>query len=87
VLAAEAVELFRYRANSAIGALASVLDGPDTLVFAGGIGENSPEVRRRVCDGLAFLGIALDDALNATHAPSISLAGSAARVRVIPTDE
>jgi acetate kinase len=87
VRAAEAIELFCYRARSAIGALAAVLGGLDTLVFAGGIGENSPEVRRRVCDGLAFLGIALDDALNATHEPSISLAGSGARVRVIPTDE
>jgi acetate kinase len=87
VRAAEAIELFCYRAKSAIGALAAVLGGLDTLVFAGGIGENSREVRRRVCDGLAFLGIAVDDALNATHAPSISLAGSAARVRVIPTDE
>ena len=85
--AAEAIELFCYRAKSAIGALAAVLGGLDTLVFAGGIGENSPEVRGRICDGLAFLGIALDDALNATHAPSISLAGGATRVRVIPTDE
>jgi acetate kinase len=85
--AAEAIELFCYRAKSAIGALAAALGGLDTLVFAGGIGENSSEVRRRICDGLGFLGIGVDEARNATHAPSISLVGATTRVRVIPTDE
>ena len=46
--------------KTAIGAFAAALGGLDTLVFSGGIGENSPEVRRRVCEGLGFLGIALD---------------------------
>src|SRR5262249_36855149 len=57
VRTAEAVELFCYRVRTGIGALAAALGGLETLVFAGGIGENAPEVRRRVCDGLGFLGI------------------------------
>ena len=72
VRAAEAVELFCYRAKTGIGALAAALGGLDTLVFAGGIGENSPEVRRRICDGLEFLGIAVDERRNAANAPLIS---------------
>jgi acetate kinase len=59
----------------------------DTLVFAGGIGENSPEVRRRICDGLAFLDIAVDEARNAANNPIISPADSRVAVHVIPTDE
>ena len=65
VRAAEAIDLFCYRVKSGIGALAAVLGGLDSLVFSGGIGENSPEVRRRACEGLEFLGIALDDGRNA----------------------
>ena len=58
VRAAEAIELFCYQAKKWIGSFAAVLGGLDILVFAGGIGENSPEIRRRICDGLGFLGIA-----------------------------
>ena len=87
VRAAEAVELFCYRAKTALGALAAALGGLDTLVFAGGIGENSPEVRRRICDGLEFLGITVDEDRNAASAPLISTEGGRVAVRVIPTDE
>jgi acetate kinase len=85
--AGEAVALFCYQVKKAIGSFAAVLGGLDTLVFAGGIGENSPEVRSRICDGLAFLGITLDDARNAANAPVISAEGSTLAVRVIRTDE
>jgi acetate kinase len=85
--AAEAIDLFCYRVKSGIGALAAVLGGLDTLVFSGGIGENSIEVRSRTCEGLEFLGIALDDGRNASGEPLISTDESPTRVRVIRTDE
>jgi len=87
VRAAEAVELFCYRAKTGLGALAAALGGLDTLVFAGGIGENSPEARRRISDGLEFLGIAVDERRNAANAPVISTDDGRVAVRVIPTDE
>jgi acetate kinase len=87
VRAAEAVELFCYRVKTGIGALSAVLGGLDSLVFSGGIGENSPEVRRRACDGLEYLGITLDEARNAAGAPLISTDTSPTQVRVIRTDE
>jgi acetate kinase len=86
-LAAEAVELFCYSARKWIGAMAAALGGLDTLVFSGGIGEHQAEVRRRVCNGLAFLGIELDPARNAKNADIITRDGTPATVRVIPTDE
>ena len=86
--AADAIAMFCYQAKKWIGSFAAALGGVDTLVFAGGIGENAAAVRRRICDGLGFLGIELDDAANARHAPRISAdSGSAAAVRVIRTDE
>ncbi len=85
--AADAVELFCYGARKWIGAFAAVLGGLDTLVFAGGIGENAPGVRARICDGLGFLGIDLEDTRNAGSAGVISSDGSRATVRVIRTDE
>ena len=87
VRAAEAVELFCYRAKTGLGALAAALGGLDTLVFAGGIGENSPEARRRICAGLEFLGIALDERRNEASAPLISTEDGRVAVRVIHTDE
>ena len=69
VRAAEAIDLFCYRVKTGIGALCAVLGGVDSLVFSGGIGENSAEIRRRTCEGLEFLGIALDDGRNASGAP------------------
>jgi acetate kinase len=87
VRAAEAVELFCYRTRTGLGALAAAIGGVDTLVFAGGIGENSPEIRRRICDGLEFLGIAVDERRNAANNKIISPADSKVAVHVIPTDE
>jgi acetate kinase len=87
VRAAEAVELFCYQTRKWIGAFAAVLGGLQTLVFAGGIGENTGEVRARVCSGLEFLGIELDEARNAVNAPVVSTEASPATVRVIRTDE
>src|SRR5439155_6540053 len=81
--AAEAVEIFCYQARKFIGALAAVLGGLDTLVFTGGIGENAAAVRERIAAGLGFLGVRLDPARNAGHAPVISVDGSAVAVRVI----
>jgi len=87
VRAAEAVGLFCYQVKKWIGSFAAALGGLDTLVFAGGIGENAPPVRARICDGLDFLGIELDETRNATHAPLISTDDCRAAVRVIRTDE
>ena len=87
IRAAEAVALFCYQIKKWIGAFAAALGGLDTLVFAGGIGENSSVVRSRICEGLGFLGIALDEIRNATGAPVVSADASRAEVRVIRTDE
>jgi acetate kinase len=87
VRAAEAVDLFCYRAKKYVGAYAAVLGGLDVLVFAGGIGEHAPEVRRRICDGLEFLGVILDDGSNEANAAVISKPESRVKVRVIETDE
>ena len=87
IRAAEAVALFCYQAKKWIGAFAAALGGVDTLVFAGGIGENAPLVRARICDGLGFLGIALSDSRNAETAALISSDASRVTVRVIRTDE
>ena len=85
--AAEAVDLFCYQAKKTIGSLASALRGLDTLVFSAGIGEQSPVIRARICDGLDFLGIVIDPARNDANAPVISKAGTPVTVRIIHTDE
>jgi acetate kinase len=85
--AADAIDVFCYQAKKWIGAFAAALGGIDTLVFAGGIGENAPEVRARICEGLEFLGIRLDAARNTAGAPIIATKGSTVVVRVIRTDE
>ncbi len=85
--AAQAVEMFCYHVRKHIGALVAVLEGLDTLVFTGGIGEQAAPVRRRVCRGLAYLGVRLDPALNESHAGTISAAASSCKVLVVPTDE
>jgi acetate kinase len=87
IRAAEAVDLFCYQAKKWIGAYAGALGGLDTLVFSGGIGESSPAVRARICDGLGFLGIELDGRRNAANSPLISRAAGPVAVRVIRTDE
>jgi acetate kinase len=85
--AAEAVALFCYQAKKWVGALAAALGGLDTLVFAGGIGENAPAVRAQICAGLDHLGVRLDEARNAANAAVISAAEGPVTVRVMPTDE
>jgi len=85
--AAEAVTLFCYQAKKWIGSFAAALGGLDTLVFSGGIGENCPSIRARICEGLGFLGIELSEARNAENAALISADASRAAVRVIRTDE
>ncbi len=87
VRAAEAVALFCYQAKKWIGSFAAALAGLDTFVFAGGIGENSPVVRARICDRLGFLGIRLDESRNTETAAVISTDASRVTVRVIHTDE
>lgn len=87
VRAAEAVALFCYQARKWIGALTAALGGLDTLVFAGGIGENSAEIRARICAGLEYLGIRIDPARNRAAAPVITAEDSPAAVRIIPTNE
>ncbi len=87
VRAAEAVELFCYQARKWIGAYSAALGGLDTLVFSGGIGENSAVVRARICSGLGFLGIEIDASRNAAHQDIISVDGGRTMVCVIPTNE
>ncbi len=87
VRAAEAVALFCYQAKKWIGSFAAALGGLDTLVFAGGIGENAPPVRARICKELNFLGLEIDPKRNARNAPVISTKHSRVTVRVIRTDE
>jgi acetate kinase len=87
VRAAEAVDLFCYQAKKWIGSFAAALGGLETLVFSGGIGENAPLIRERICDGLGFLGIRLDKRRNANSVPLISRDASRVNVRVIRTDE
>jgi acetate kinase len=87
VRAAEAVALFCYQVKKFIGAFAAALGGLDSLVFAGGIGEHAPAVRARICDGLGFLGVALDAERNAADAAVISADAGRVAVRVMRTDE
>lgn len=85
--AAEAVDLFIYRINRELGALAASLGGLDALVFTGGIGENAAPIRERVCRSAEWLGLAFDTQANAVREPRISKEGSRIRAWVIPTDE
>jgi hypothetical protein len=84
---AEAVALFCYQVKKWIGAFAAALGGLDTLVFAGGIGENAPTIRARICDGLDFLGIEFEEGKNVANAAVISAEASRVTVRVMHTDE
>ncbi len=85
--AADAIQVFCYQIKKWIGALAAALGGIDSLVFAGGIGENSPEVRARICSDLDFLGIRLDNTRNSKNSAVISETDASAVVRVIRTNE
>jgi acetate kinase len=85
--AAEAIDLFCYRAKKYIGGYSAALGGLDAVVFTGGIGERAPAIRERICSGLDFLGIHLDGKQNESNAPVISATDSRVNVRVIPTNE
>lgn len=85
--AAEAIALYCYAAKKALGGLVAALGGLNTLVFTGGIGENAPEIRQRICERLEFLGIQIDPARNANGAPVISSSGGTVTVRVMRTNE
>ena len=85
--AAEAIDLFCYRAIREIGSLVAALGGLDTLVFTAGIGEHAAPIRHRIAAGLTWLGLDLDAAANATHGPRISTPASRIATWVIPTDE
>ncbi len=87
VRAAEAMALFCYQIRKYICAMAGALEGLDTLVFAGGIGENAVEIRERICAGLGFLGVKLDARKNKSRADIISAKGGRVAVHVIKTDE
>lgn len=87
VRAAEAVALYCYQVKKTIGAFAAALGGLDMLVFSGGIGENSTVVRQRICEGLEYLGVALDPGNNATNEAVISTHTGAVIVRMMRTDE
>jgi acetate kinase len=82
-----AVDYFVYRAAKEIGAMTAVLGGIDGLVFTAGIGENSPEIRRRICESCAWLGIQLDEGANEHNGPRISTPAGGVPVWVIPTNE
>jgi acetate kinase len=82
-----AVDYFVYRAAKEIGAMAAAVGGVDGLVFTAGIGENSPEIRRRICEASAWLGIELDPEANARGGPRISTPQSSVSAWVIPTNE
>ena len=85
--AAEAIDYFVFRIRREIGGLAAALGGIDGIVFTGGIGENSVTIRQRVCEGMEWIGIHLDEAANATGGPEISTENSTVRVLVVKTDE
>ncbi|HLX82400.1 MAG TPA: hypothetical protein VKR59_00785, partial [Terriglobales bacterium] len=82
-----AIEIFCTGIRKAIAAYAAVLGGLDMLVFSGGIGEHSAPVRDRVCDGLGFLGVSIDDVGNQSNASTLSTKGSKVRVRVVASQE
>ena len=85
-----AVDIFCYRVKKYIGGYLAAMNGADAIAFAGGIGENAPEIRERICDGLDWLGIGIDASANASAVGverRIDSAGSRLAVWVIPTDE
>lgn len=85
--AAKAVDLYVYRTIQHVGALAAALGGLDLLVFTGGVGENSEEIRQRICSSLEWLGVVLDQKANVAHSEELNSTLSAVQIRLIPTDE
>jgi acetate kinase len=82
-----AIELFCYQIKKTIGAYAAALGGVDSIIFSGGIGERSAEIRARICSGLEFMGVVIDDERNSLAARLISGDGSTVGVHVIPAHE
>ncbi|MBL0172936.1 MAG: acetate kinase [Gemmatimonadaceae bacterium] len=86
-----AIEIFCYRVRKYVGAYLAALGGADAIVFAGGIGENSPEIRTRICEGLAWAGLTIDEAANAQLTDGregrFSTEGASLEAWVVPTDE
>lgn len=85
--ARQALDVFVYRARRELGSLVAALGGLDAVVFTAGIGENQPEIRRRICADAAWLGLEFDESANAGHGPRISAPGSRVAAWVVPTDE
>jgi acetate kinase len=85
--AALAIAMFCYQIRKFIGAFAAVLNGLDTLIFTGGIGERGAEIRAGICEGLGYLGLELDSSRNLDNAELISSQSSTCKARVIVTDE
>jgi len=85
--AKEAVALFVYRIGRELGSMAAALGGIDALVFTAGIGEHAAEIRRRVCEDAAWLGVDLDQSPNLAGGAQITRTGSRTSAWVIPTDE
>ena len=85
--AKDAIDIFCYQVKKSIGSLAAALGGLDTLVFTGGMGENAPKIRARICEGLEFLGIEVEESQNAAGSNVVSSGSSRVSVRVIHTDE
>ena len=82
-----ALDYFVYRIVREAGALAAAMEGIDGIVFTAGVGEHSPDIRRRVIERLGWLGVELDPGANARHGPLISTATSRLKAYVVPTDE
>lgn len=82
-----ALDVYVYRARRELGSLAAALGGLDAVVFTAGVGENQPEIRRRICRDTGWLGLEIDDRANERHGPRISAPGSRVSAWVVPTDE
>jgi acetate kinase len=82
-----AIELYVYRIAREAGSMIAALRGIDALVFTAGVGENSADTRRRVCEQLAWCGIDFDEQANVSRGPRISTAASKVGVWIVPTDE
>ena len=85
--ATEAIDYFVFRCQREVGGLAAALGGIDAFVFSGGIGENSPFIRSRICESMAWMGIEIDPSRNEGNERLISRDSAATRVLVIPTNE
>jgi acetate kinase len=85
--ASDAIDLFTFRVTREVAAMANTLGGLECLVFTGGIGEHSQQIRQRVCDRLQWLGVRIDHSANDQAKPSVGAANSEVDVLVIPTNE